>query len=117
MSSPDFQKSLRGIMRIQSVAAMVVALLLVAGSAFADTIITRDGSSYSGQYLGAKEGTLGFTDSSGIGYTFPVRDVQSLVFTGTNDTVTLRNGKVYSGKFNGPDTLAFKDNLGILYQF
>ena len=105
-------------MRIRSVAAMAVALFLAtAGWALADTIITRDGSSYSGQYLGAKEGTLGFTDTSGIGYTFPVRDVQSLVFTSTNDTVTLRNGKVYSGKFNGPDTLAFKDNLGILYQF
>ena len=86
-------------------------------SAFADTIITRDGSSYSGQYLGAKDGTIGFTDTSGIGYTFPLRDVQSLVFTSANDTVTLRNGKVYSGKFNGPETLPFKDHIGILYQF
>src|SRR5262249_21988879 len=34
-----------------------------------------------------------------------------------NDTVTLRNGKVYAGTFQGADPLAFKDNLGILYQF
>ena len=82
-----------------------------------DTVITRAGDSYSGQFLGAKDGTIPFTDSSGVGYTFPLRDVQSLVFTASNDTVTLRNGKVYSGKFTGADTLAFKDNLGILYQF
>jgi len=105
-------------MRVRSaiVIAAVIAVALL-GSAAADTIITRDGSSYSGQYLGAKEGTIGFTDSSGIGYTFPIRDVQSLVFTSANDTVTLRNGKVYSGKFGGSDPLAFKDSLGILYEF
>jgi hypothetical protein len=104
-------------MRFRS--AILLAAVLSVGmiSAFADTIITRDGSSYSGQYLGAKEGTIGFTDTGGIGYTFPLRDVQSLVFTSTNDTVTLRNGKVYSGTFTGPETLAFKDNLGILYEF
>src|SRR5579883_1876883 len=105
-------------MRNRSAVAMAAALLVaLLGSAAADTIITRDGSSYSGQYLGARQGTIGFTDSSGVGYTFPMRDVQSLVFTGTNDTVTLRNGKVYSGKFGGPDPLAFKDKLGILYEF
>ena len=92
-------------------------ILWLAGACFADTVITKAGSSYSGQYLGAPGGTLGFTDTSGIQYTFPIHDVQSLVFTSTNDTVTLRNGKVYSGTFNGSDPLAFKDNLGILYQF
>ena len=40
-----------------------------------------------------------------------------MVFTTTNDTVTLRNGKMYSGKFTGSDPLAFKDNMGILYEF
>ena len=92
-------------------------IALIAAACSADTIITRDGSSYSGSFLGVKSGTIGFTDTSGIGYTFPVGDVQSLVFTSANDTVTLRNGKVYSGKFTGADPLAFKDNLGILYQF
>jgi len=100
-----------------AIAGAVLITLVLLCSAAADTIITRDGSSYSGQYLGAKGGTIGFTDTSGIGYTFPIRDVLSLVFTSTNDIVTLRNGKVYSGKFSGQDPLAFKDNLGILYEF
>ena len=96
---------------------MLPLFLALASASWADTIITREGSSYSGQFLGAKEGTIGFTDTSGIGYTFPVKDVQSLVFTSANDTVTLRNGKVYSGKFTGADPLTFKDNMGILYEF
>jgi len=95
----------------------LAATLLLAASSFADTVITKAGTSYSGQYLGAQGGNIGFTDTSGIQYTFPIRDVQSLVFTSVNDTVTLRNGKVYSGTFQGSDPLAFKDNLGILYQF
>ena len=96
---------------------LAALFLVLTNPASADTIITREGASYSGQFLGAQESTLGFTDTSGISYTFPLRDVQSLVFTSTNDTVTLRNGKVYSGKFTGADPLAFKDNLGIMYQF
>jgi hypothetical protein len=103
-------------MRVWSVLALT-AVLGMAWAASGDTIITRTGDSYSGQFLGAKSGTIPFTDTSGIGYTFPLRDVQSLVFTPTNDTVTLRNGKVYSGKFTGDDPLVFKDNLGILYDF
>jgi len=97
--------------------AILITALYWASVASGDTVITRAGDSYSGQFLGAKDGTIPFSDSSGIGYTFPLRDVQSLVFTATNDTVTLRNGKVYSGKFTGADPLAFKDNMGILYQF
>ena len=56
-------------------------VLLVAAVCSADTIITREGASYSGSFLGAKDAAIGFTDTSGIGYTFPIRDVQSLVFT------------------------------------
>jgi hypothetical protein len=99
-------------------AVLVTALLFaLVVTAVADTIITRAGASYAGQYLGEAGGTIGFTDTSGIQYTFPVGDVQSLVFTSTNDAVTLRNGRVYSGKFLGKDPLAFKDSLGILYEF
>ena len=98
-------------------AFLMAATLLLAAATFADTIITKAGASYSGEYLGAQVGNIGFTDTSGIQYTFPIRDVQSLVFTSANDTVTLRSGKVYSGTFQGSDPLAFKDNLGILYQF
>jgi hypothetical protein len=98
-------------------ARILVMTLGLATISQADTIVTREGASYSGQFLGAKEGTIGFTDTSGIGYTFPIHDVQSLVFTATDDTITLRNGKTYAGKFTGADPLAFKDNMGILYEF
>lgn len=105
-------------MRMQKWCALCMAMIVAVGTiAQADTIVTREGASYSGQFLGAKDGTIGFTDSNGIGYTFPIRDVQSLVFTATNDTITLRNGKTYAGKFTGADPLAFKDNMGILYEF
>jgi hypothetical protein len=97
--------------------AVSLCVLGLAIGAFADTIVTREGASYSGTFLGASNGMIGFTDASGIGYSFPLRDVQSLVFTSANDTVTLRNGKVYSGKFTGTDPLAFKDDMGILYEF
>jgi hypothetical protein len=90
---------------------------LIAAACSADTIITRDGSSYSGSFLGAKNGTIGFTDISGIGYTLPVGDVQSLVFTSANDTVTLRNGKVYSGKLAGADPLRSKTIWGFCTSF
>jgi hypothetical protein len=103
-------------MRKRDRVALAFVLLMAAVGA-ADTIITREGASYSGSFLGAKDGAIGFSDTSGIGYTFPIRDVQSLVFTSANDIVTLRNGKVYSGKFTGADPLAFKDNMGILYEF
>lgn len=96
---------------------LLVIVLALTLAASADTVITRAGASYSGRFLGATNGNLTFTDTSGIGYTFPLRDVQSLVFTDTNDTVTLRNGKVYSGKYTGSDPMPFKDELGILYQF
>jgi hypothetical protein len=94
------------------------ALILgLASVASADTVITREGRELFRAVPGCKEGTIPFTDTSGIGYTFPLPDVQSLVFTSANDTVTLRNGKLYSGKFTGADPLAFKDNLGIRYEF
>jgi hypothetical protein len=95
----------------------MVMILAVTVAAQADIVITRSGTSYSGQFLGATGGAIPFTDTSGIQYTFPLHDVQSLVFTATNDTVTLRNGKVYSGKYTGADPLSFKDALGILYRF
>jgi hypothetical protein len=104
-------------MAMKKVVWLTGLLFALALTAVADTIITRAGESYTGQYLGEAGGAIGFTDTSGIQYTFPVGDVQSLVFTSTNDAVTLRNGKVYAGKFLGKDPLAFKDSLGILYEF
>jgi hypothetical protein len=94
-----------------------MVILAITIAARADTVIARNGASYTGHFLGATGGTMAFTDTSGIQYTFPLHDVQSLVFTTTNDTITLRNGKVYSGKYTGADPLSFKDTLGILYRF
>jgi hypothetical protein len=80
----------------------------------ADTIILRDGSSYSGE---SNLETLSFTDQQGIQYQFPVKDVQSIAFNGTTDTVTLRGGKSYSGHLTGTTPVAFQDTQGIKYEF
>ena len=95
----------------------MVIMLAVAVTAGADTVITRNGASYSGRFLDGAGGSISFTDTGGIQYTFPLHDVQSLVFTATNDIVSLRNGKVYTGKYTGKDPLSFKDTMGILYEF
>jgi hypothetical protein len=87
-------------------------LLTAALPSLADTIITREGASYSGQFASSKD-EVTFTDSAGINYNFPRRDVQSLVFTDSADIVTLRSGKTYSGKFTGSNPLSFTDNQGI----
>jgi hypothetical protein len=100
-----------------SIKKKFLALLLLSSLAAADTVITREGASYSGTFLGSGKNNIPFTDNSGIQYTFPERDVQSLVFTASNDTITLRNGKVYSGKYTGPDPISFKDDMGISYEF
>jgi hypothetical protein len=95
----------------------LVFLLCLSPFALSDTAILRNGSSYSGQFTIASNGTITFTDGQSIQYQFPLRDVQSLVFTSSNDTVTLRNGKVYSGHFTGSSPIGFEDTQGIKYQF
>ena len=70
-------------------------LLTAALPSLADTIITREGASYSGQFASSKD-EVTFTDSAGINYNFPRRDVQSLVFTDSADIVTLRSCNTYS---------------------
>lgn len=82
-----------------------------------DTVILHDGSSYSGQLGRNPGGEITFTDAQGIQYRFPPQDVQSIVFTSANDIVTLRSGKVYSGKYTGADPISFTDSQGIGYQF
>lgn len=88
-----------------------------AASACADMIVLRDGASYSAQCIGLNSGQIAFTDGQGIEYKFPASDVQSLVFGRTQDTVTLRNGKVYAGQYHGPEYMAFRDGQGIDYNF
>ena len=95
-----------------------LVLLVCFGSlALADTAILRNGSSYSGKFISTNNDAITFTDGQGVQYQFPRRDVQSLVFTSSNDTVTLRNGKVYSGHFTGPSPIGFEDMQDIKYQF
>jgi hypothetical protein len=72
-----------------------------------DTIILHDGASYSGRFGVAPGSPITFTDGQGIQYQFPLRDVQSLVFTSANDIVTLRSGKVYSGNYTGGSPIPF----------
>lgn len=93
------------------------AVLTLSLVAFADTIVLRDGASYSGQYLAGTSNQINFTDKMGIKYQFPLRDVQTLVFTSSGDTVTLHDGKSYAGTFNGADMLGFVDGQGVHYQF
>jgi hypothetical protein len=90
------------------------AISFFATLACADTIILRDGSSYSGE---CDLQTIAFTDAQGIKYQFPVKDVQSLALNTATDTVALRGGKSYSGHFAGADPVAFQDAQGIKYQF
>jgi hypothetical protein len=93
------------------------ALLSTTVFASADIIVLHDGTSYSGHYTPAGNGTLSFTDNQGIHYDVPVGDVQSLVFSNAADHLTLRNGRTYSGQLNGADVIAFEGSGGIDYQF
>lgn len=104
-------------MRTLRLLTFTLAIILPAQVALADTAILRNGTSYSGRLTGVTGGVINFTDGQGIKYQFPLRDVQSLVFTSSNDTVTLRSGKVYSGHFTGTDPIDFEDSQGIKYQF
>jgi len=86
-------------------------------AARADIIVLHDGVSYSGRFTPPASGKLSFTDSQGIGYRFPVSDIQSLVFSNTADNITLHNGKNYTGQLNGEDVISFEGSGGIDYQF
>jgi hypothetical protein len=93
---------------------LLLTIGLSAMLASADTIVLRDGSSYSGQ-CGIE--TVRFTDGQGIQYQFPVKDVQSLAFNAKGDTVALRGGRSYSGHFTGANPVFFQDAEGIKYRF
>jgi hypothetical protein len=101
----------------RNLGGVLLALCLLVPAALGDTVILHDGSSYSGALTGLSSNKIQFTDTSGIQYTFPEADVQTLVFTPSGDTVTLRSGKVYSGQYTGPAPISFEDAEGISYQF
>jgi hypothetical protein len=92
-------------------------LFLLVPAARPDTVILHNGASYTGKYDVPVDSTITFTDAQGIQYNFPLRDVQSLVFTSSNDIVTLRSGKVYSGNYTGVSPIPFMDGQGVGYQF
>jgi len=94
---------------------ILLACFCLAAVTRADTIIVRGGSSYSGHYQG--RATIRFTDTHGIKYQFPQRDVQSLVFSSALDTITLRSGNSYSGHFMNANPITFAGSQGIRYQF
>ena len=96
---------------------LIWTLLSAAVPSFADIVVLHDGTSYSGHYTPAGNGTLSFTDNQGIHYDIPVGDVQSLVFSNTADHLTLRNGKTYSGQLNGAEMIPFEGSGRIDYQF
>jgi hypothetical protein len=96
---------------------LLLAALLLSTLAFADTVILHDGSSYTGQLQGITNNEIAFTDGAGVQFKFPVADVQTLVFTPTTDTITLRNGKMYSGRYAGPGPISFQGAEGISYRF
>ena len=96
---------------------LVLLLHAFAAPLLADTVILQSGASYTGTFEGAKRNEISFTDNQGVQYTFPLSDVQSLVFTGSIDVISLRSGKVYSGQYTGSKVVAFTDNQGIGYVF
>src|ERR1700761_3470650 len=112
------RKLTRQFRAISPILFCVAAILFfLAPAARPDTIILHNGASYSGKLDVGPDSTITFTDGQGIQYNFPLRDVQSLVFTSTNDIVTLRSGKVYSGNYTGVSPIPFVDGQGVGYQF
>jgi outer membrane lipoprotein SlyB len=95
----------------------LVFFALAAVSAHADFVILRDGKSYAGTYTSAPDGKLTFKDTAGIQYTFPIGDVQSLVFSNLEDHISLRGGQSYSGHLLGATSVSFRGANGISYVF
>lgn len=101
----------------KTVVATLVFLVLAAASAHADFVILRDGKSYAGTYTSAPNGKLAFTDTTGVQYTFPIGDVQSLVFSNLEDHISLRGGQSYSGHLLNTTKVSFRGANGISYVF
>ena len=100
--------------------SFLLILLVTALPLAADTIILSSGASYNGHFMGRDmNGRIGFQDNQGIQYQFPLRELQSITFNQTADTVTLRNGRSYVGRVTGPanNEISFVDPQGISYRF
>ena len=97
--------------------ALLFAALLCSAAAHADFVILRDGRSFSGVYTGATTGKVSFTDTTGVQYTFPILQVQSLVFSNVSDHIALRNGQSYTGQLTGVSQIRFRGSNGVGYVF
>ena len=102
---------------MKKIVLLSIVALLFSAAAHADFVILRDGKSYSGVYTGAPNGKLIFKDTSGIQYTFPLADVQSLVFSNVSDHISLRGGQSYTGQLVGVTKVSFRGSNGIAYVF
>ncbi len=101
---------------------LVLVLLLgflftFSSASYADIVVLHDGRSYSGAFTGAPSGKLVFKDMQGIQYTFPIAQVQSIVFSNVADHITLRSGHAYKGQLVGLTTLSMNGESGISYVF
>uniref|UniRef100_E6QKD6 Uncharacterized protein n=1 Tax=mine drainage metagenome TaxID=410659 RepID=E6QKD6_9ZZZZ len=98
---------------------MILSLLLAVSTLAlrADIVVLHDGRSYSGVFAGAPDGKLVFKDNQGIQYTFPIADVQSLVFSNLADHISLRTGHSYRGQLVGITSLKFNGSNGVSYVF
>src|SRR5689334_5753093 len=92
-------------------------LAAVALTLDADVVVLRDGSSYTGQLQMETTGaTIAFTGDNGVGFTFPIRDIQLLSFSERKHS-HLRSGKTYTGHYSGQSTLHLAGAEGISYDF
>jgi hypothetical protein len=103
---------------MKKIALLSAAFVLVSAvAARADIVILRDGRSYSGTLRTEPNGKLAFKDNQGIQYSFPVTQIQSLVFSNLADHIALRSGDSYSGQLLGAATIHFRGANGIGYVF
>ncbi len=102
---------------MKKMVVLLLASFLFSAAARADFVILRDGRSYSGVYTGARTGKIAFTDTTGIQYSFPLSQVQSLVFSNVSDHVALRSGQSYTGQLTGVTSLKFRGSNGVGYVF
>ena len=97
---------------------LLLALAVTTFALEADVVVLRDGSSYTGQLQPDTSGrTIAFTGNDGVGFTFPIRDLQSLSFTASADVITLKSGKSYTGHYDSQSSLHFAGSEGISYDF
>ncbi len=107
----------RRIEIMKKLAGILVLLFAFTTAAFADIVVLHDGRSYSGTFAGAPSGTLVFKGVHGTQYTFPLAQIQSIVFSNVGDHITLRGGHAYRGQLVGLTTLPFNGQNGISYVF